>query len=48
MSVTPNGSFPSVDRASSALSAVESDVIVVGAGPAGSATATHLWFRVVG
>jgi geranylgeranyl reductase family protein len=44
MTVTPNGSFPSADRSSSpaSRSSVESDVIVVGAGPAGSATATHL------
>jgi geranylgeranyl reductase family protein len=50
MSVTSSGPSPSVDASPSVLSvgssavlgATESDVIVVGAGPAGSATATHL------
>jgi geranylgeranyl reductase family protein len=42
MSVTANGSVPSVEATSATRSAIESDVVVVGAGPAGSATATHL------
>jgi geranylgeranyl reductase family protein len=47
MSVTPNGPRPLVATSSAGpsspvLGAVESDVIIVGAGPAGSATATHL------
>jgi geranylgeranyl reductase family protein len=45
MSVTANGSNPSRDPADAQPDqpgSIESDVIVVGAGPAGSATATHL------
>jgi geranylgeranyl reductase family protein len=42
MSVLPNGSHPSAGGTASVIELIESDVIVVGAGPAGSATATHL------
>ena len=45
MSVTTNGLGPYAEtdeRARSTAPAIDADVIVVGAGPAGSATATHL------
>ena len=45
MSGTTNGPGPYAEtdrRPRSTASAVDADVIVVGAGPAGSATATHL------
>ena len=44
MSGTTNGPGPyaETDRRRSTASVVDADVIVVGAGPAGSATATHL------
>src|SRR5215213_7455502 len=42
LSPTPGGGAPASRSSASGSGVVESDVIVVGAGPAGSATATHL------
>ncbi|HEX5906256.1 MAG TPA: FAD-dependent oxidoreductase, partial [Propionibacteriaceae bacterium] len=45
MSVTTNGPGPYAEpdeRDRSTASVIDADVVVVGAGPAGSATATHL------